>query len=150
MVSTFAVALAAVLVLIAVLHVHWAVGGRWGRAAAVPARRVVPASARPDERPAFTPTSLATAAVAALVFLAALAPLGAVGLVPLPVPSAFTHVGVWLRAAALLLRTVGDFRYVGVFKRVRGTRFAKLDTRLYTPLCLLLAALALNVAVGSR
>ena len=43
---------------------------------------------------------------------------------------------VWaLTGAALLLRVVGDFRYVGLCKRVRGTRFAARDTRVYTPLC---------------
>jgi hypothetical protein len=35
---------------------------------------------------------------------------------------------------------VGEFKYVGFFKRVRGTRFATLDTLVYSPLCLLLAA----------
>ena len=31
-------------------------------------------------------------------------------------------------AVVFLARAVGDFRYVGFFKRVRGTRFARLDT----------------------
>jgi hypothetical protein len=44
--------------------------------------------------------------------------------------------------AALLVRVVGDFRHVGLFKRERSTRFARLDTRYFTPLC---AALALGV-----
>jgi hypothetical protein len=42
-------------------------------------------------------------------------------------------------ALGLLLRAVGEFRYVGLFKRVRGTKFAVLDTYVYSPLCLLLA-----------
>ena len=43
-------------------------------------------------------------------------------------------------AAGLLARAVGEFKYVGFFKRVRGSRFARLDTLLYSPLCLLLSA----------
>ena len=46
----------------------------------------------------------------------------------------------WVLAAAMLLRALGDFRYVGFFKRVRTGRFAELDTKFYTPLCLALAA----------
>ena len=49
---------------------------------------------------------------------------------------------VWLSyvlAVGLLGRAIGEFRYVGFFKRVRGSRFAKLDTVVYSPLCLLLA-----------
>lgn len=33
------------------------------------------------------------------------------------------------------LRAIGDFKFVGVFKAVRQTPFAKMDTRYYTPLC---------------
>jgi hypothetical protein len=34
---------------------------------------------------------------------------------------------------------VGDLKLVGFFKRIKGTRFAELDTWLYAPLCVLLA-----------
>ena len=50
----------------------------------------------------------------------------------------------WTRGAALALgllaRAIGDFGYVGFFKRKGGDPFARLDTRVYSPLCLLLAA----------
>jgi hypothetical protein len=42
-------------------------------------------------------------------------------------------------ALLFLARAIGDFRLVGFFKRLRGTRFASLDTRYYSPLCLGLA-----------
>ncbi len=46
-------------------------------------------------------------------------------------------------ALVLLLRAVGDFRYVGFFKSVGGTRFATMDTWCYSPVCL---ALSIGVA----
>jgi hypothetical protein len=49
-------------------------------------------------------------------------------------------------AVILLLRGIGDFRYVGLFKRVRDTPFARMDSRVYTPLVLALAAVAGLVA----
>ena len=39
-------------------------------------------------------------------------------------------------------RGIGDFRYVGFFKRVKGSLFATRDTYLYSPLCMVLAVLA--------
>jgi catechol 2,3-dioxygenase-like lactoylglutathione lyase family enzyme len=45
-----------------------------------------------------------------------------------------------------LLRAVGDFRLVGFFKRVRGTPFARWDTRLFSPLCVALGLASLWVA----
>jgi hypothetical protein len=38
-------------------------------------------------------------------------------------------------------RAIGERRYVGFFKRVRGTTFAWWDTRVFSPLC---AALSLG------
>jgi lipopolysaccharide/colanic/teichoic acid biosynthesis glycosyltransferase len=47
----------------------------------------------------------------------------------------------------LIARAVGEFKYVGFFKRVRDSKFATLDTFVYSPLCLLLAAGVALVAV---
>ncbi|HEX4406183.1 MAG TPA: DUF3995 domain-containing protein, partial [Polyangia bacterium] len=59
-------------------------------------------------------------------------------------PSALGRCGAWGVAVALVARAVGDFNYIGFFKRRRATRFASLDSRLYTPLAL---ALGLGAAV---
>ncbi|UJH66814.1 DUF3995 domain-containing protein [Allomuricauda sp. SCSIO 65647] len=40
-----------------------------------------------------------------------------------------------------LIRAVGDFKYVGFFKSIRDTLFARMDSRYYSPLCLLIALL---------
>jgi uncharacterized protein DUF3995 len=45
-------------------------------------------------------------------------------------------------------RVVGDFRWFGAFKRMKGTAFAWWDTWLFVPLCLLLALGCLIVAVS--
>jgi hypothetical protein len=36
-------------------------------------------------------------------------------------------------------RAIGEFRLVGFFKRVHGSAFARLDSLVFSPLCLLLA-----------
>ena len=43
-------------------------------------------------------------------------------------------------ALGLLARAIGEFKYVGFFKKVRGSKFARMDTLLYSPVCLLLSA----------
>ncbi len=42
--------------------------------------------------------------------------------------------------AAFFLRFVDDYRYVGLFKRHKESRFARMDNWLSLPLCLGLAA----------
>ena len=46
-----------------------------------------------------------------------------------------------------LLRGVGDFKYLGLFKTVRKTPFAKMDTRFYTPLCFCIAGMVFALVV---
>jgi hypothetical protein len=53
-----------------------------------------------------------------------------------------------ISAIALLLfaRAIGDSELVGFFKEVKGSRFARLDTWVYSPLCVVLGAGLLAVA----
>ena len=132
--------LAAVLIVLGVLHVYWALGGKGVAPAVVPER---------DGAPLFTPGPLASLTVAALLFAGAAVALGAGGVLILPLPPTLLFIGVWGLGAVFLARGVGDFRYVGLFKRVRGTRFATWDTWLYSPLCLAMAALAFVIALGA-
>lgn len=121
-----------ILSLLAVIHIYWAVGGTLGKNAAVPAR---------DGKPLFKPTPFTTFLVAVGLFAMAALNAGKIGWIEAPSMSKFIRVGLWLTVAIFLLRAIGDFRYVGFFKRYRENRFATLDTMLYSPLCLLLACL---------
>ena len=126
-----AFALAFVLAFLSGLHIYWAFGGRWGWGAAIP---------QVDGRPAFTPSRLATLVVALGLAAAAVLPLVRAGALPFPVPPPLSQWSAVLLALIFFVRAVGDFQLVGFFKRVRGTPFAIWDTRLFSPLCLLLAA----------
>jgi hypothetical protein len=101
-----------------------------------PARRGGAAVPSVDGKALFVPSVSATIAVGvALLFFAALVATTG-GIVSLAVPR-FVLVGSsYLLALALLARAIGEFRYVGFFKRVRGSRFAKMDTLLYSHMCL--------------
>ncbi|KRE83053.1 hypothetical protein ASG89_13045 [Paenibacillus sp. Soil766] len=46
---------------------------------------------------------------------------------------------VYVSATFLVLRAIGDFKYLGFFKKVKHTSFSYYDTRFYSPLCLFLA-----------
>jgi hypothetical protein len=92
-----------------------------------------------EGKPLFAPTRRATAAIGVVLLLFGALVLATAGVISLRVP----HIALsWLSyglALGLLGRAVGEFRYVGFFKRVHGTKFARLDTLVYSPLCLVLA-----------
>jgi len=90
-------------------------------------------------RPLFVPSRGATVAVGIVLVLFAGLVAATAGLMAVGLPRALLSWLSYGLALGLLLRAVGEFRYVGLFKRVRGTKFSVLDTYLYSPLCLLLA-----------
>jgi len=93
-----------------------------------------------DGKPLFVPTRTATLLVGvALLGCAALVATTA-GLLRTGVPHRALSWISYALALGLTARAIGDFRYVGLFKKVRGSPFARMDTRFYSPLCLLLAA----------
>jgi len=87
--------------------------------------------------------------VAGLLAFAALLVLARAGRGPATaLPGWMVALGAPVAAVVLIARAIGDFRYVGFFKRVRDTRFAHLDTRYFSPIALLLGAATAIVAWG--
>ena len=128
---------AVVLLALAVLHVAWGIVGISGPSIALP---------EIDGRPVFTPSRLSCFAVASALACAAFLVLWRGGLVPVLAPSAPSTLGTAGVGFVFLGRAVGDFRLVGFFKRVRNSRFATWDTRLFSPLCVALGLSSLWVA----
>ena len=123
--------LSVALAVLAGVHVYWALGGSAGKGAAIP---------EAHGKQLFRPSRAATVGVAGGLALAAVVAAMRGGVFG----PAGDHLA-WRLAAGVLgvlfaARAVGERRYVGVFKRVRGTRFARWDTRVFTPLCALMAA----------
>ena len=90
-------------------------------------------------RRTLNPSRFATLAVAGALAVAALIALGATGVLRAVAPEWLIRTGLVVLAAVFGLRAVGDFRLIGFTKRVQGTRFARLDTRVFSPLCVGLA-----------
>ena len=137
---TLATALIAIFSALALLHIYWALGGRWAFEGALPTE---------DGGPVFVPGPGASAAVAiALLMAGAVCGLQA-GVLTSGFPAWLPHLGVWGVSFVFAARAVGEFRYVGFFKRVQGTVFARRDSRFYSPLCMAISLLAAGLALTS-
>jgi len=108
---------------ISAVHFYWAFGGNWGKQTAIPITKT--------GMPLFEPGFLACFVVGcAFAGLLAFVNFGH------SFVSTKTHAILSvLIAFAFLFRAVGDFNYVGFFKEVKNTEFAKRDNRYYSPLC---------------
>lgn len=128
---------AAIFLSLSGLHIYWVIGGQWGLQNAMP-EQLRSRFLAPDKRQEFR---WATLFVALGLFVLALLNLWYVDILPGP---AFLNweVPYELLAIALVfgLRGIGDFKFVGVFKKDRSAGFPWLDSFIYSPLCLFLAA----------
>jgi hypothetical protein len=119
---------------IAGLHLYWALGGTTAKSSAVP---------EIDGQRAFSPSKAGTFLVAVALLFGATIVAMAGHLIGGFLPADLLRLLTFGLAITFMARAVGDFRLVGFFKRVRGTRFARFDTWAYAPLCL-----GLGVAIG--
>ena len=108
--------LVSVFIVLAQLHIYWAIRG-------------------PN-----TPSRLLTLGVAGGLLACASLIAAVGGFVPTLVPMRVLCWFLFFMALVLLARAVGDFRLVGFFKKIKGTPFAKWDSLLFSPLCLVLSA----------
>jgi len=119
-----------IFVVLALWHFVMALGATSGESLAVPSA---------NGKPLFVPSRRATVAVGAVLLLFAGLVAATAGVVSVGLPSVALSWLSYALALGLLARAIGEFKYVGFFKRVRGTKFSRFDTLVYSPLCLLLA-----------
>jgi uncharacterized protein DUF3995 len=128
--TSLAVLVCSAFVVLALWHFVMALHPVSWVSAAVPSR---------NGRPLFVPSRKATAAVGVVLLLFAGLVATTAGFLSVGLPSNALSWLSYALALGLLGRAIGEFKYVGFFKRVRGSEFARLDTFLYSPLCLVLA-----------
>jgi hypothetical protein len=138
MIRILGILLAITFAILSSFHLYWAAGGRFGGRAAIP-------TATSGER-LLSPSPFGTILVAAALFAATLVVFGRIKIWGAFVPSWIFYLGTWVISLLFLLRTIGDFRYVGFFKSVTDTNFARWDTFLFSPLCLLIAVVAFLIS----
>lgn len=129
MLKLFALLLMLIFVLLAFIHVYWALGGKMGLSKVIP---------EIEGKPAFKLSAAITLLVAMVMFSLA----GFVHLLANPhlaevewLP--YMRYTAWLCAFVFLMRAVGDFKTVGLLKQERETTFARWDKQVYIPFCLI-------------
>ncbi|SKC10550.1 Protein of unknown function [Sphingobacterium nematocida] len=122
------------------IHIYWSFGGKWANNSVVPSNdddiKVI--------MPGFIPTF--TVAIGLLIF-GGIVLLNIIELANQPsVLYVIRKYGLWFIIGIFTLRAIGDFKYMGFFKKVKQTKFGKNDTKYYSPLCLTIGILALLLA----
>jgi Protein of unknown function (DUF3995) len=121
-----------IFLIISGFHFYWAFGGKFGSQAVIPFV---------ESKAVFRPSFLATITVALAMLVGA-------WLSWTPIGKTDDNILIYGNLAigiVFLIRAIGDFKYVGFFKKVKGTLFAENDSRYYSPLCLVVSGIAFFV-----
>lgn len=127
---------------IAGIHIYWAFGGKWGSDSVVPVKT--------DDTKLMMPGLVPTLTVALGLLVFGFFVLAKSGLILFLLPDWLHAYGLYIIAGIFLIRAMGEFRYVGFFKKIKHTRFARNDTKFYSPLCLVIGILAIVLAVYTK
>lgn len=130
--------IATIFVLLALIHVYWVLGGKTSMEYLVPQKK--------DGKPNFKPSKISTLAIAFGLMIFAAIILIKSELINLPDWNWLANYGTWIISIIFLLRAIGDFKYIGFFKQVKNSKFAKMDSRFYCPICLFIALSGLFLA----
>ena len=132
---------AALLAATALVHGFWAFGGVWpARDGRTLAKTVV------GPKQQAMPGAAACLAIAALLAAAVVIVLARSDVIELPGPSWIVNLGTWVIVAVLALRGIGGL--VTSLLAGRSETYHRLDVAIYSPLCLLIAALCLPAATA--
>ncbi|MDH5720457.1 MAG: DUF3995 domain-containing protein [Spirochaetia bacterium] len=115
--------LAIVFTFIAGFHIYWAFGGKKGISAAIP---------ESEQRPLFKPEFGGTIFIA-LIFLIGII-LVILDIFEIEYISIQRYLYEFI-SIVFFIRVIGEFKYVGIFKEIRKTKFAKYDNLFFIPLC---------------
>ncbi len=116
------------------LHFYWAFGGQWAAKGAVPERFHEMAF---KEKGKLIPT-IPTLIVAFGLLGFALVTASHAGVFELGIPPTYIRYATWAMAFIFTARAIGDFNFMGFFKKDKRGLFAERDSKIYSPLCLYL------------
>jgi len=131
--------LSIIILLISILHFYCGFGGKWKKNEAVPTTEPGTKVLKPGRFACFVVAiGLLSFAIFALI---------RANILSISLPYWISVSGLWIIAAIFLLRTIGDFKYVGFFKKIKQTAFGRNDSKFYSPLCLAIGILCIFLEV---
>lgn len=134
MITLIAILLFLIFLLISSIHFYWAMGGKWAADAVLPTKD-------DNSTKMLQPTFLSTLIVALGLLGFGLIILIEAAIIDFSVPYWLNTYGLWTIASIFIIRAIGDFRYVGLFKKIKRTKFGTNDTKYFSPLCITIGIL---------
>lgn len=125
-----------IFLVLSLIHFNWALGSKWGITKAIPTDNTGKKVMHPDAK-------ASTVVGFGLLFFSFYY---VTHFIHLDLPGWTSYIG-WVISAIFILRSIGDFKYFGFFKRIKETEFSEMDTKLYVPLCLMIGLIGILLEI---
>lgn len=137
MLTSSSIILCAIFIILSGFHFYWLFGGTWGLDSVIPSKT--------NEATTLAIPKLATLIVALGLAFLAFFYLSISTLINYQFPDWISIYGGWFIASIFIIRAIGEFKYVGLFKKIKDTKFAKADTKIFVPLCLFIGSIGILI-----
>ncbi len=126
-----------IFLIISIIHFYWVFGGLKGLNKALPT----------DEKGkrVLNPGKIETSVVGIGLLLFALYYSTKVGILEIELPKLIVRYSGWIISSIFILRAIGEFKYVGIFKKINNTEFAKFDTKYFSILSLTIGVIGIII-----
>ncbi|CAL2084023.1 conserved membrane hypothetical protein [Tenacibaculum sp. 190524A05c] len=129
-----------IFLVLSLLHVYWAFGGVYALGGVIPTKS--------NESKVFKAPPFLTFLVAVFLLLVAMVYINAAEVYDISfLPKFLKEFGVIIFSSIFIIRAIGDFKYVGFFKKIKGTQFAKNDSKYFSPLCVFLGIAGILIVI---
>ena len=118
-------------------HFYWLFGGKWGIDKVIPSKN--------NQEISLSIPKLATIIVGLVLVLFGFVYLIESKLISVQLPNWTLAFCYWFIPLIFIIRAIGDLKYVGFFKKVKNTKFAKADSKIFSPLCLAIGLIGILI-----
>ncbi|MEP7164803.1 MAG: DUF3995 domain-containing protein [Ferruginibacter sp.] len=117
------------------IHFYWGMGGKWGASGAIPSKV--------KGQNVLNPKMLDCILVGIGLLCFGIFILIKSNILYINLPAWLLNNGLLAISFIFFARAIGEFKYVGFFKKIRDTNFGRLDTKYFSPLCLIIGILSI-------
>lgn len=121
-----------ILVFISMIHLYWSIGGKWAFKEVLPTK----ANGKLVLNPKWFDGLFVGVSLLGVAILYGIR----IELFKITfLPNWFLNYALYVITIVFIIRAIGDFKYVGFFKKIKETKFANNDTKYFSPLCFFLS-----------
>jgi hypothetical protein len=129
-----------IFIILSGIHWNWMFGGNWGYNNAIPTDI--------KEKKLFNPKKIETLFVAIGLLVFATYYFLISNLISINFPNWVSIYIGWVISIIFIIRSVGEFKYIGFFKKIKTTNFGRLDSKLFSPLCLAIGLIGIIIELN--